>query len=47
MPKKQRFQIRNWRDYNEALVKRGSITFWFDEKSISKMTLKIVNYCQI
>lgn len=36
MPKKQRFRIRNWRDYNEALVNRGSITFWFDEESISQ-----------
>ena len=34
MPTKQRFRIRNWRDYNEALVQRGSITFWFDKKSI-------------
>ena len=36
MVKKQRFSIRNWKDYNEALVKRGSITFWFDEEAISQ-----------
>lgn len=29
MAKKQ-YRIRNWAKYNEALVQRGSITFWFD-----------------
>lgn len=27
-------RARNWRKYNEALVHRGSITFWFDAESI-------------
>jgi len=27
-------RVRNWRQYNEALVKRGSITFWFSEDTI-------------
>ena len=36
MAKKQRYNIRNWSDYNRALVKRGSLTLWFDEKSIKK-----------
>lgn len=36
MSKKQKYRIRNWSDYNEALVSRGSITFWFDEESIQK-----------
>lgn len=31
---KKDYRVRNWKDYNEALVKRGSITFWFDEESI-------------
>ena len=31
---KKAYRVRNWRDYNEALVKRGSITFWFSEESI-------------
>ncbi len=30
----KKYRVRNWRDYNEALVKRGSITFWFDEEAI-------------
>lgn len=36
MLKKQRFRVRNWRHYNEALVKRGSITLWFDDEAISQ-----------
>jgi IS5 family transposase len=31
---KQVYKIRNWRDYNKSLVKRGSLTLWFDEDSI-------------
>jgi hypothetical protein len=31
---KKRYRVRNWQDYNEALVKRGYINFWFDEKVI-------------
>jgi len=27
-------RVRNWRKYNEALVSRGSVTFWFDEATI-------------
>lgn len=33
--KKAKYRISNWRDYNEALVNRGSLTFWFDEEAIS------------
>lgn len=36
MAKKQRYNIRNWSDYNRALIKRGSLTLWFDEKSVKK-----------
>ena len=32
MPKKD-CRVRNWKDYNQALIKRGSITFWVDQKS--------------
>lgn len=34
--KKQRYRIRNWRDYNKALVSRGSLTLWIDSRSIDK-----------
>jgi hypothetical protein len=33
---KKDYRVRNWKDYNEALVQRGSITFWFDEECLSK-----------
>src|ERR1700733_14965092 len=36
MSKKKRYRIRNWSKYNKALVKRGSLTLWFDEDSIRK-----------
>jgi hypothetical protein len=37
---KKDYRVRNWRDYNEALVNRGSITFWFDEEAIKKWHVK-------
>jgi len=33
---KKQYRIRNWRQYNKALVNRGSLTVWFDEESITK-----------
>lgn len=30
--RKGRYKITNWRQYNESLVRRGDITFWFDEQ---------------
>jgi hypothetical protein len=26
--------IRNWREYNQALVRRGSLTVWVDQESL-------------
>lgn len=40
---KKVYRVRNRRDYNQALVNRGSISFWFSEESIKigiQMTLK-------
>jgi hypothetical protein len=34
--KKDKYRIRNWRQYNQSLINRGSITFWFDEEAIQK-----------
>jgi hypothetical protein len=31
---KSNYKITNWKDYNESLVRRGDITFWFDEDVI-------------
>ena len=32
--KKARYKIRNWREYNESLVNRGSLTLWISEEDI-------------
>ena len=34
-PKRQ-YRIRNWPDYNKALIGRGSLTLWIDSHSIDK-----------
>jgi IS5 family transposase len=31
---KTRYRLRNWRAYNQALIQRGSLTFWFDEENL-------------
>ena len=30
-----RYRVRNWREYNRALVGRGSITLWVDEQTFA------------
>ena len=30
------FKIRNWAKYNEALVNRGDITFWFSDEILEQ-----------
>jgi hypothetical protein len=37
---KKVYRVRNWPDYNEALVKRGSITFWFSEEMLNNWYVK-------
>lgn len=32
---KQRYRVRNWREYNAALVSRGSLTVWLDEAALA------------
>jgi hypothetical protein len=32
--KKQQYRIRNWREYNKALVGRGSLTLWVETRSL-------------
>ena len=32
---KRRYRIRNWRDYNKALVGRGSLTLWVDSRALN------------
>ncbi|CAH0541932.1 IS5 family transposase ISVa2 [Vibrio marisflavi CECT 7928] len=33
---KPRYKTTNWKQYNQALINRGSLTFWIDEKTISE-----------
>jgi hypothetical protein len=32
---KKAYRVRNWKDYNEGLVNRGSINFWFSEDCLN------------
>ena len=32
---KSKRNITNWKQYNQALVNRGSVTFWLDEAAIN------------
>jgi hypothetical protein len=32
---KTTYRITNWSQYNESLVRRGDVTFWFDEEVIA------------
>src|SRR5690242_15142530 len=31
---KVKYRIRNWKEYNCALIERGSLTFWIDEQAL-------------
>lgn len=33
--KKTKYRIPNWKEYNKALVNRGSLTIWFDQQAIN------------
>ncbi|EGR08395.1 transposase of IS903 [Vibrio cholerae HE48] len=37
MPK-PRYKTNNWKQYNQTLINRGSLTFWIDEEAISEWT---------
>jgi hypothetical protein len=34
--KKRQYRIRNWRDYNSALVRRGSLTLWVEQGTVNR-----------
>jgi len=38
MKKKTTYRIRNWRDYNQSLVNRGSLTFWIDARQVTALS---------
>ena len=29
-----RYRVRNWSAYNQALIARGRLTFWFDDDAV-------------
>lgn len=29
-----KYRVKNWREYNQALVNRGNLTIWFDEETL-------------
>ena len=33
---KAKYRLRNWKDYNQSLVKRGSLTLWFNDQVVSE-----------
>ncbi|MEZ9292448.1 transposase, partial [Vibrio lentus] len=33
---KPRYKTTNWKQYNKALINRGSLTVWIDEKAIAE-----------
>lgn len=32
----KKYRIRNWPEYNKALVNRGSLTIWFSNESLER-----------
>jgi hypothetical protein len=38
---KTRYRLRNWREYNRALIERGSLTFWFDEDNLQQWCMNM------
>ena len=30
-----KYRVRNWPEYNKALIARGSLTLWVDEQAVS------------
>ena len=34
--RKRQYRIRNWPDYNSALVRRGSLTLWVEQRAVNR-----------
>src|SRR3990167_3828020 len=32
--KKKQYKVRNWREYNQSLVDRGSVAFWITDEAL-------------
>lgn len=35
------YKTTNWKQYNQALINRGSLTFWIDEDAIAQWEAKV------
>ncbi|RTR15736.1 hypothetical protein EJ903_22340 [Azospirillum griseum] len=33
---KQRYRVRNWQEYDAALLVRGSLTVWFSDEAVER-----------
>ena len=42
MPKKTKYRVRNWCEYNKALVSRGSLTVWFSEDAMKHVSDQVI-----
>jgi hypothetical protein len=40
MAKKLSYRIRNWAEYNTALIQRGNISVWFSDDALQKWMAK-------
>jgi hypothetical protein len=40
--KKKSYKVRNWHEYNESLVRRGSLEFWIEQGLIKSWEVKII-----
>jgi hypothetical protein len=36
IPTKQKYKLRNWSEYNEALRRRGDITIWLSSDAVAQ-----------
>ena len=37
----KKYKVRNWSEYNDALVERGNIEFWMDPETLKKWKAKL------
>lgn len=40
-PATLRYRVRNWTDYNHALIRRGSLTVWIEEATLQAWCLNM------
>lgn len=40
---KKKYKVRNWKEYNESLVRRGSLEFWIEKGLIKSWKVEIID----